>query len=590
MHDKASAAFTSALTRRDLLRRVAAFGASAAVTGLLAACGGGGGSQATPTMASGGAATQAPSGGTAGNTPAATTGTPTTAAPAANRPTLRYGVYAADIQTVDPHYSAATQDRNIVDMVYNGLIRYKPGSSDEFEPDLAEALPEPQMENGKQVWVVKIRKGVMWHPSPKTDAYEVTADDVVFSFQKAADAKRSGYSGDYQGITVQKVDDYTVKFILDQPLSKTLFYPKIANYQGGFIMSKKAVEALGLDAMKTTPVGTGPFQLKSYTPKGQMELVANDKYFRGAPKLAGVLIRFMPDASSRELALRTGEMDVISGIPDSTWVKRINQEQNLQADVFGVGESIVIHLNMSKPPLDDLRVRQAIFYAIDRDAHAGVFGGPPVAELVYSAVPAQLMPGGLTKDEAQAAGVLYGKDVNKAKQLLQSAGVSNLTLECVTSEREDYRKTFEVLQQELAAIGIQLKLNVVDHSTYHSLIRQDKNPIVVYVAFRPNADVILTQFYLSSSIVVTGKSPITNFSHYDKIDDLILQARTEQDPNKQAQLWKQANIKILQDCVAYPLCFANQVVGRSKAVDYGHPLKAVLSLYPSFTEQTTVKR
>ncbi|MBX6341728.1 MAG: polyamine ABC transporter substrate-binding protein, partial [Thermomicrobiaceae bacterium] len=511
-------------------------------------------------------------------------------APPANRTVLRYGVYGADVQTVDPHYAATTQDRNVVDMVYNGLIRYKPGQSDEFEPDLAEELPEPQTENGKQVWTFKLRRGVMWHSSPKTDRYELTADDVVYSYQKAADSKTSGYSGDYAGVTVEKVDDYTVKFTVDPPLSKTLFYPKVANYQGGFVMSKKVVEALGLDAMKTTPVGTGPFMLKSYSAKDRMELAANDQYFRGAPKLAGVQVRYMADASSRELALRTGEMDVISGVPDSTWVKKMNQEANLQADVFGVGESVVVHLNMARPPLNDLRVRQAIFYAIDRDAHAGAFGGEPVVTNIYSSVPVQLEPGGLTKEEAQAAGVLYGKDVNKAKQLLAEAGVSNLTLDVVTSEREDYRKNFEVLQQELAEIGITLNVNVVDHPTYHSLIRQDKNPIVVYVAFRPNADVILTQFYLSDSIVVSGKKPVTNFSHYDKIDDLILQARQETDPKKQEEIWKQANIKILQDAAAFPLHFINQVVARSKAVDYGHPLKAVLNLYPQFTEQTTVKR
>ena len=77
----------------------------------------------------------------------------------------------------------------------------------------------------------------------------------------------------------------------------------------------------------------------------------------------------------------------------------------------------------------------------------------------------------------------------------------------------------------MAEIGIDIVINVVDHSSMHSLIREDVNPIVIYVAWRPNADVYLTRFYHSDSIVVTGAKPDTNFSHYTAIDDLIEGAR-----------------------------------------------------------------
>ncbi|MES4787701.1 MAG: hypothetical protein C4294_19965, partial [Nitrospiraceae bacterium] len=76
-----------------------------------------------------------------------------------------------------------------------------------------------------------------------------------------------------------------------------------------------------------------------------------------------------------------------------------------------------LNLNMAREPLSDIRVRQAILYAIDRDAHLAVFGGPPVAENVVSVVPAQFMPGGLTQEEAEQAGVAYGRDLDRARQL-----------------------------------------------------------------------------------------------------------------------------------------------------------------------------
>jgi peptide/nickel transport system substrate-binding protein len=129
---------------------------------------------------------------------------------------------------------------------------------------------------------------------------------------------------------------------------------------------------------------------------------------------------------------------------------------------------------------------------------------------------------------------------------------------------------------------------VVDHATMHEQIRQDVNPIVLYVAFRPNADVYLTNFFFSESAVVDGASPITNFSHYGEIDDLILQARAETDAEKQDELWKQANIQVLKDAVAMPLHYQNQVYARRPQVDYGHELVSSLALYPQITELTTI--
>ncbi len=580
---------TRRMTRRAVLRRMASIGlAASAFAPLLAACrqqeatpapGGVTPQPATPTP---GAATP-----TAAQTPAGATPTP-----AAERAVLNYGVGAADITTLDPHFAAATQDRNIVDMVFNALIRYKPGDSTQFEPDLAVEIPDPEeTADGKQVWTFKLRQGVMWHAGPQNDAYELTADDVVYSLQKSANKDRSAYAADYSGMTFEKVDNYTVKITLERPLSPTLFLPKVANYNGGFIVSRRAVEAMGDEAIKTHPIGTGPFKFKSYASKDRVELEANDGYFRSAPKLAGVQVRFMSDATSRELALKSGEMDVVSGISDSAWVQKINQEPKLQADVFGVGEVAFLNLNTAREPLNDVRVRQAILYAIDRDAHLAVFGGPPVAQNVFSVVPAAFMRGGLTEEEARQAGVAYGRDLDRSRQLLAEAGLGGgFTLKMVTSEMDAYRKNYEVLQEELREIGITVELDVVDHPTMHRLIREDVNPIVIYVAFRPNADVYLTQFFHSDSIVVTGPKPNTNFSHYDQIDDLIEQARVETDPKRQEELWKQANIKILQDAVGFPLHFINQVYGRSKAVDYGHELKASLALYPGFTEQTTVQK
>ena len=103
---------------------------------------------------------------------------------AGNRPVLRFGVNAADLATLDPHFASGTQDRTVVDMVFNGLVRFAPGNSAEIEPDIAVAIPEPEIVDGKQVWTFELRDDVMCHPGPDTEAYPLTADDVVYSLKR----------------------------------------------------------------------------------------------------------------------------------------------------------------------------------------------------------------------------------------------------------------------------------------------------------------------------------------------------------------------------------------------------------------------
>jgi peptide/nickel transport system substrate-binding protein len=298
----------------------------------------------------------------------------------------------------------------------------------------------------------------------------------------------------------------------------------------------------------------------------------------------------MPELNSRELGLKSGELDVINGAAEGIWVERMNAEDGISVDVYGVGEVATIHFDITVEPLDNPLVRQAIAYALDRDEFLALFG-EPVSANVYSPVPAQFLPGGLTQEEVAALGLEYAVDREKAKELMAEAGYADgFSLEMVSSERESYLKNYESMQAQLAEIGIDIKINVVDHSSMHSMIREDVNPIVIYVAWRPNADVYLTRFYHSDSIVVTGAKPDTNFSHYAEIDDMIEAARGELDSDKQVQMWKDAQIKLLEDMVTYPLQYQNQVTARHDYVDFGHELKSVLALYAQITENTAISK
>ena len=380
----------------------------------------------------------------------------------------------------------------------------------------------------------------------------------------------------------------TITVTTPAPLSTALFYPKFSNYGGGFIICKKAFDALGLTGLKTHPVGTGPFVFQSYTPGEKVELTANADYFLGKPKLAGVEFRYMPDLNSREAGLVSGQLDVANGTPDIKWAQRMQGNAGVKVDIFGAGEVQLIHFCTTCAPLDKLEVRQAIAYALSRDEFQAL-AGPQVSEQVFSPIPAQFMAGGLTRDEVAAAGLDYATDLNKAKALLAQAGLPDgFSIDLVEAQQISNSSIYESMQAQLAKIGIKLNLTTVDLASYGTQVRQGSNAIVVYAALRPNADVYLTQFFHSDSIIVTGKTPNTNFSRYSAIDDVITQARSEPDATKQVALWKDAQTHILQDMAAYPIQYLNQVYARSDKVDYGHPLKSVLALYPGIDETTSL--
>lgn len=503
---------------------------------------------------------------------------------AQDRPVLRLGTNAAGIQSLDPHVASATGDRTIVDMVFNGLVRFTPGDSSTFEPDLATEMPTAtENADGTQTWAFTLRDDVQCHPTASSEAYAMTSADVLFSYQKASNADTSNYAGNYAGWTFEAPDATTFNVTLETPLSEALFLPQVANYSGGYVLCQQSYEALGADTFATAPAGTGPFVFESYTTQDNVTLTANEEYFRGAPQLGGVVVRFVADGTSRELALQSGDLDVIAGFPEAQWVDRMNEVEGIQADVFGVGEVNFLNLDVEHEILQDPLVREAILLAINRE-NTIALSGSPVAEPVYSIVPAEFMPGGLTEEAATEAGVNFTPDPERAMELLAEAGYADgFELDLVTSEQDAYRNAYTVLQEELRQIGITVNLEVVEHDAMHDLIREAPNPITIYIAFRPTADVYLTQFFTSG-----GDAPnVTNFSHFT-LDELLAEARTTTDPEAQADLWEQANVEIIQNFAGYGLMYTNQVYAKSENVDYGHELVSVVQLYPGIDETTTI--
>lgn len=504
---------------------------------------------------------------------------------------------AGDAQTLDPHRAATTVDRNTVDPIFNGLIRYAPGNQVKAEPDLAKSW---KVSKDNKVWTFELRKGVFFHPLPgQSEGYEMTAEDVVYSFTRAADAKTSSYAGEYGGMIFEAVDPYTVKITLQKPISETLFLAKVANYAGGFIVPKKVIEEKGNDWFKLNPVGTGPFMFSSYEPRQKVTLVPNNKFFRGKPILQQVVIRYMASVSSREMGLQSGELQIIEGLKEDKWLEKVATFPNVKVKSFGPCETQILFFNMANDAFKDIRVRKAFSYAIDRDEVAA-FMGKGLAVPIYSPTLAPPAPGALTKEDATKAKVLYEKNIAMAKKLLAEAGFPNgLKTEAIVSEMESsYKKPMIAIQAQLKKAGIDMALKVVDHASFHSLIRKDASPLVYYACWRPDVDVYLTRFYHSDSVVGSGQKPDTNFSHYgavdaagtgkvDNIDELIEKARWELNAVKQIALWKEAQIKILKDVAAVPIIRLKYAFPMKSYVDLGYNLEFSWQTYaPQLTEKT----
>jgi peptide/nickel transport system substrate-binding protein len=483
----------------------------------------------------------------------------------AKEQTARLAMGVADIGTLDPHFSTKIGESPVVQMVYEALLRHPPGqiNIEKIQPSLAERW---EVAKDKLTWTFHLRKGVQWHGGYG----EFTAEDVKFSLERVLNPDVGSPARKrlpaMESITI--VDPFTIqiktkKIVTDLPAL-------LVNEMPGYVMCKKAVQKLGKD-IKYQPIGTGPFMFSSYKPRESITLTANDAYWRGKPILRKVLVSYIPDHATRELALRNDEVDAINIPAKQEWIDRL-RKAGFEVNLTSPANMFVLHFNLTKKPLDDIRVRKALCYAIDRQTLINYLG-KDVAKPEYSPLPSGYV--GHTDDVAR-----YPYNPEKAKTLLAEAGFAKgFEMSMNISNSNIYLPPLQVIQEMWKKIGVTLNLNVVDHPTYHKLIRKDANPVVIYGAYRYplTGNIYLNQFYHSASIV--GKpTAIINFSHYGDalsgVDQYIDDARYELDVEKQKSLWIKAQKQIKRDAVSFPLFTRAYAMAKAKYLDLGFEQKS----------------
>jgi peptide/nickel transport system substrate-binding protein len=281
------------------------------------------------------------------------------------------------------------------------------------------------------------------------------------------------------------------------------------------------------------------------------------------------------------MAFQKGEAHLIQGQMSQKWYERAGELKDAEPLVIAPGLILVLHVNTTRKPFTDIRVRQALMYAIDREG-LRKFIGKDVTKPAVSVVPSDYL--GSTKDVE-----LYNFNLDKARQLLEKAGYpKGFEVEVQISELDDYLRPMQVIQQMVRKVGIDIKLKVVTHSAYHTLTRKDVNALVIYGTSRlPVAGQLLNPFYHSGAIVGTPTG-ITNFSHYTGVDKELDAATKELDVDKKADYWEQAQKKILGDAVAFPLYIYMQCWVKKSWVDLGYKFESNLEYSPLLSYKTKI--
>ncbi|MBI3242035.1 MAG: ABC transporter substrate-binding protein [Chloroflexi bacterium] len=417
---------------------------------------------------------------------AACGGGPTpSAAPAATQPATGGGpekggeiiiVYKDDLATLDPAIGYDWTNWPAIKLVFDGLLDYDSGTT--IQPRIAEALPEVSADG--LTYTFKLRQGVKF-----SNGRELNADDIVYTMTRVLDPKTgSPGAGFFVGIKgaqefidgsatsvegIQAVDPSTVQFTLTAP--DVTFLNKMAlNF--AFIVPKEEVEKAG-ENFGHAPVGTGPFVLKEWKAGQFLTFDRNPNYFfEGRPFLDKVTIEVGVEPDVALLRLEKGEIQLMGDPPpgadwtrisaDPAWTDRIEVEATVN--------TTYIAINTTVAPFDNVKVRQALNYAIDKQRIVQLLNGRAT---VANQVLPPLMPG----YDASYTGYDYNPD--KAKALLTEAGFADgfeTSIECISVDPQP--KLCESFQQDLDKVGIKLTINTLAAPNVIDDAGNGKTPLV----------------------------------------------------------------------------------------------------------------
>lgn len=421
--------------------------------------------------------------------------------------------------------------------VYDTLVEFIPGET-AIQPALAESWTFA--EDGLSV-KFNLRSGVKFH-----DGTPCNADAVVYSIERQFKTDHPAYGfgpWKYWGYmdmdsiveSVTALDDLTVEFKL-----KKREAPFIANLAMDFaaIVSPTASEKYGAD-FSSNPVGTGPFKFISWIKDDSLVYERNPDYWGGDVYLDRLIIKVIPDATARWLALQKGEVDIIDfpSPEDLDKMKGTDGIKVIQQEGLNVG---YLALNTEKAPYDNVKVRQAMNYAIDRnEIVAGVYGeaGKPAK----NPLPPTMWS---YNDDIEA----YDYNPEKAKELLAEAGYADgfkteiWAMPVARPYNPNGKKVAEIMQAQLAKVGIEVDIISYEWGTYLDKTDMGEHQAAMLGWTGDNGDPDNFLWVLLSEMAAEKPAGNISFWKNSEFTDLCAQAKEEMDTAKRTELYRKAQV------------------------------------------------
>ena len=416
---------------------------------------------------------------------------------------------------LDPHLTTAFSSFAISGQIYDGLVEVN--AALEVEPGLATSWT---VSDDGLTYVFQLREGVRFH-----NGRSMTADDVVYSFESIIDPETASPQASRfaQVGTAVATGEHEVTFTLTQQ-----YAPFITNLPNLAVVPREVVEENG--NLQQVAVGTGPFMLTEVVPDTYVLLSANPDYYReGQPGVAALKFNIVPVASTRAAGLRTGTYHLIPDVDPATAETLRNVSGITLMGVQDLAYTL-LGFNTTREPFNDPRVRMAINYAIDRE------------EIVEGVYFGNAVPGGPLSPGLQAwalpttAFSCYATNLDTARSLLAEAGYPDgFSSEILTfGTIQVVTDSAQVLQAQLAQVGIDLTVNVAEFGTFvQDWTNSNFDMFVSLNGGNPDPD-----GYMHRTFVTGGSTNVFKFSDPD-VDRLLEAGRSTADMAERVEIYNE---------------------------------------------------
>jgi len=434
---------------------------------------------------------------------------------------------------LNPILSNDSASSEIADWLFNGLFKYDKDGNPTV--DIAKSY---YFESPTKL-IIKLRDDVFWHDNQK-----VTSKDVIFTYQQIINPKVfNSIKSNFQEVqSLNEIDDFTIEVIYKKPYFKALEIWMVGLLPYHILKDEKD---LMTSSFNKNPIGTGSYKLKEFKLGQDIELIANDKYFEGKPKIDKILYKFLPDPNTSFLYLKQQKLDI--GGLDPIQVNR-QIDDNFKKDYTILQKQsftfAYLGFNLKNEKFKDKRIREALSLAINRQELVDIlfFGYGKVCNGPF-------LPGSFAYNEDVKP---IMQDIKKAKELLKESGYDEnnpFTFEVVTNTGNDIRiNAAQILQHQLQRVGVVMKIRVMEWQAFLNTVVHPRNFEAVLLgwslALMPDA----YPLWHSSSSKLGGFNLVSYKN--EKVDELIEKGMSTINRDELGSIYKEI-FKIISDDLPY---------------------------------------